>query len=361
MGCLGGFFDDPEAPLFSSHKNLRQFVMAGLFDKKEFGHDKSADHCRTVLKITEVQERSRPVMTLIQGKCALHNKNRCPANLRQEHDPLTEKSRWVCKQGMRCAMGQVGNRMHGGSCGGTQTVAPPQARLAQQTAEELQEARAFQDSLFRAQQQEIASPPPAAADSPPIFCPDLWPSDASTDAAPTAASNLSLGPTSEATVQGKSMSQAAVAANRALESEKAECSEAVSAEVRGARLLRGPRQHLALRRSLARSIVAATGLVPAVAATMRAAISPNMTMANCKFYMRGICSKGKTCIFNHPTKADMPDCPFHMKSVCQRPTTCNFNHPQKGLSGLPDAVAAAAPAPKVALSTLANAAQSKDK
>jgi hypothetical protein len=329
------------------------FVMAGLFDRKEFGLDNSADHHRSILKITAVKERSCPVMTLKQRKCQLHNKNRCPANL--EHDG----ARWVCRQGMQCAMGQVGNGIHKGSYGGTQTVGTQQARLDQQTAEELQEARAFQDSLFQAQQ-EIASPPPAAADSPPIFCPDFWPSDASTDAAPTAASNVTqprpLLLTSEATVQGKSMSQAAVAANRALESEKEECSEAVSAEVRGARLLRGPP-----RRSLAPSIVAATGVVPAVAATMRAAGSPSMRIDNCKFYMTVGCKKGKTCKFNHPTKTDMPNCPFHMKSVCQRPTTCNFNHPQKGLSGLPDAVAAAAPAPKVASSTLANAAQSKDK
>jgi hypothetical protein len=80
-------------------------------------------------------------------------------------------------------------------------------------------------------------------------------------------------------------------------------------------------------------------------------------MENCKFYMAGSCFFGETCKNNHPTTADghpvrpgMPDCPFYMSGNCTKKTTCKYNHTHKGLSGLPDVVAAVAPAPKVALS-----------
>ena len=77
-------------------------------------------------------------------------------------------------------------------------------------------------------------------------------------------------------------------------------------------------------------------------------------MEDCKYYMAGSCFFGETCKENHPTTAEgypvrpgMPDCSFYMKSGNCNKTTCKYNHTHKRLSGLPDVVAAAAPAPKV--------------
>jgi hypothetical protein len=98
-------------------------------DEKKLASFVGADQKISAIDAHTRQEARSSVRTpavSTQMKCELHNKNRSTANLTQELNPLTQGVRWVCRQGMECAMGQVGNGMHGG-CGGTRTKRIPAA------------------------------------------------------------------------------------------------------------------------------------------------------------------------------------------------------------------------------------------